>query len=43
MEYGITMFVTDYSIPAIELAVAVEERRGVERQLHGGRISSNRG
>ncbi len=26
MEYGITMFVTDYSIPATELAVAVEER-----------------
>ena len=25
MEYGITMFVTDYSIPATELAVAVEE------------------
>ena len=26
MEYGITMFVTDYSISATELAVAVEER-----------------
>ena len=26
MEYGITMFVTDCSIPATELAVAVEER-----------------
>ena len=26
MEYGITMFVTDYSIPATELAVAVEGR-----------------
>ena len=26
MEYGITMFVTDYSISATELAIAVEER-----------------
>jgi probable F420-dependent oxidoreductase len=26
MEYGVTMFVTDYSIPATELAIAVEER-----------------